>query len=80
MQALILSLWKYIFVLISISMPTNILKMLIFVFDHFACSLWQTFGTAHAACKHFITNQTFQLVNTEKLTMKINQHCSPKDN
>lgn len=53
-----------------------------FLFHQFARTPWQlpskTLGTMHTARKYFIMNQTFQLVNTEKLSMKINQHSKPK--
>lgn len=65
-------------------MPTNILHKDNFIFDHFACSPWQlpseTFGTVHTACKYFIMNLAFQLVNTEKSIMKINQLSKPNNN
>lgn len=57
-------------------MATTILQKAYFILEHFAFSPWQppgtTFGTVHTACKYFIINQAFQLVNTEKLSMKIN--------
>ena len=64
-------------------MPTNILQKAPVIFDHFALSPRQpphkTSGTMHKACEYFIRNQAFQLVNTEKLTMKINQLSKPKN-
>ena len=64
-------------------MPTNILQKAQFIFGYFACSPWKpptkTFGTMHTVYKYFIMNWAFQLVNTEKLTMKINQYSKPKN-